>query len=59
MKDLNDSHEEIKLIIEKLRDPLNELMVYSGEEDFNEEIIRLSEILDNFIAKYMIYTKEI
>ncbi|ABK61158.1 aspartyl-phosphate phosphatase Spo0E family protein [Clostridium novyi] len=48
------SSEEIKDIIEKLRDPLNDLMNYSDYEYFNEEIIELSQVLDKLIAKYMI-----
>ncbi|AEB76095.1 aspartyl-phosphate phosphatase Spo0E family protein [Clostridium botulinum] len=58
MNELSSSSEEIKVLIEKLRDPLNELVVYSGNDEFDEEIIKLSEVLDKLIAKYMIYTKE-
>ncbi|KEI06852.1 aspartyl-phosphate phosphatase Spo0E family protein [Clostridium botulinum] len=58
MNELNSSSKEIKVLIEKLRDPLNELVVYSGNDEFDEEIIKLSEVLDKLIAKYMIYTKE-
>ncbi|WP_072060661.1 aspartyl-phosphate phosphatase Spo0E family protein [Clostridium sp. K25] len=57
MNELSNSSQEIKVLIEKLRDPLNELVVYSGKDDFDEEIIKLSEVLDKLIAKYMIYTK--
>ncbi|WP_072060693.1 aspartyl-phosphate phosphatase Spo0E family protein [Clostridium novyi] len=57
MNELNNSSQKIKVLIEKLRDPLNELVVYSGKDDFDEEIIKLSEVLDKLIAKYMIYTK--
>lgn len=52
IKDKNSS-KEIKIIIEKLRDPLNDLMKYSDTNYFNEEIIELSQVLDKLIAKYM------
>ncbi|EDS77989.1 aspartyl-phosphate phosphatase Spo0E family protein [Clostridium massiliodielmoense] len=54
MGEYKNSSEEIKVIIEKLRDPLNDLMSYSDSECFNEEIIELSQVLDKLIAKYMI-----
>ncbi|CAG7839783.1 hypothetical protein CLOHAE12215_01198 [Clostridium haemolyticum] len=57
MNELSNSLQEIKVLIEKLRDPLNKLVVYSGNDNFDEEIIKLSEVLDKLIAKYMIYTK--
>ncbi|NFF71636.1 aspartyl-phosphate phosphatase Spo0E family protein [Clostridium botulinum] len=57
MNELSNSLQEIKVLIEKLRDSLNELVVYSGKDNFDEEIIKLSEVLDKLIAKYMIYTK--
>ncbi|KGM93456.1 hypothetical protein Z968_12515 [Clostridium novyi A str. 4552] len=49
-----NSPEKIKIIIEKLRDPLNDLMIYPDSKYFDEEIIELSQVLDKLIAKYMI-----
>lgn len=50
-----DSIEYLKNKIEELRDILNDLLIniYENEIDLNEEIIKLSQLLDDFISKYM------
>lgn len=54
MKKCKNSLGEIKVIIEKLRDPLNDLISYQDSESYNEEIMELSQVLDKLIVKYMI-----
>lgn len=50
-----NSIEYLKNKIEELRDILNDLLIniYENEIDLNEEIIKLSQLLDDFISKYM------
>jgi hypothetical protein len=51
----NDSLEYLKNKIDELRDILNDLLInlYDNELELGGEILKLSQLLDDFIVKYM------
>lgn len=53
MSDKGNSSEYLRIKIDELREILNDLIISSENDKYENEIIKLSQLMDDFIEKYM------